>query len=692
MLDERAWFILQKMMERQSLDKAELLTITQLSSRQLEYSFEKINSWLTQYQQKIVEIENKQIKISQATKEFLVQKLADYYGTKDYLFNSEERSCYLFLLLFFYDQEYLSINHFIDALKVSKTTVLNDLKMLGKELSKYDITIRYNRQVGYRLQGNELAIRYYMMKLVILELSEESHDRLFELFIADNQLDSFDEVKKIVENKQKRYAIDFVENRLQEFIYTFIFLKKRINSHPVHLDNRYQLPALYETKEYLFSQELLNFFNMDTENANDYLCAWILGLSVGNPDQETTDREIIMTMVEKIMERFQTLSGIRFSSYKNVIRQLYRHFRPVYYRLYFRLPIVNPFCQKIKKEYQNLFQIVQETLKPFGAIFGASIPDEELAFLTMHFASLSSEFDEYKVNQTVALIVCPNGIGSSAIIYTELKNTFPEFVFLGPVETKELENLQDSYDIIFSTVPNIHLYYAKKPVFIVSPIMNTEEKYRIIRDVYGEIGTYKFKLPSVQQIVKIVEKYAKIKNKEELEKELYHYFIVHEELTEEEKGPELHEILLPEMISLKNRAKNWEEAIRFTAAPLLRSGKITRNYVETIVQNMKKENANMVITDYVALPHARPEDGVNEPAISLTVLEEPVYFGEEQNIPIKYLFFLAAIDNQYHLKAMSQLVQLLDNPHFYQLLDQSESQEVVHSFIKNKASTADHAR
>lgn len=242
--------------------------------------------------------------------------------------------------------------------------------------------------------------------------------------------------------------------------------------------------------------------------------------------------------------------------------------------MYFRLPIINPLHKKIRTEYTDLYNIVEETLRPFSSLFDYTIPEDEIAFLTMHLASLCSKFDEYTIPQKVALIVCPNGIGSSSIVYTELKNLFPEFSFLGPVETKGIVVLENSYDLIFSTVPNIRLLYTKKPVYVVSPIMNTNEKYRLIRDVYSQIGTLNFKLPSVEKILEIVSKHTTITNSLPLENELYGY-LIHKQRLDQCEGEELSlaEIIAPDLIQLDVRANNWEEAIRISAAPLLRQGK-----------------------------------------------------------------------------------------------------------------------
>ena len=685
MIDERSRILMKRLVERQIHEMKELERQTNLSRRQLDYTLEKINEELEHEAVQKLVIENNRLILKNNTKDQLIDLLVDKSMTKNYVMNASERLKYMYLLLLYNVNEYLSINHFIDAFGVGKTTILNDLKRLAAQLETLDISISYSRKSGYHLSGDEAEIRYFLMKMIILDTAENNTTFIYDYFIQKNQLEDFDKTKKVVQHFCITYNISFVENRLKEFIYTFIFLKQRLYQTETALENKYNQSVLVAMKEFQFSQGLLAEYKIKNYSASIYLCAWILGLSLGDPNPATKDFETIMEIVKRMLIRFETISGIRFSNREAVIHQLYSHFRPAYYRLYFRLPIVNSLHKKIRTEYKDLYNIVEETLKPISSLFDHNVPEDEIAFLTMHFASLCSRFDEYRIPQKVALIVCPNGIGSSSIVYTELKNLFPEFSFLGPVETKGIAALENSYDFIFSTVPNIRLFYTKKPVYVVSPIMNTSEKYRLISDIYSQIGLLNFKLPSVAKILEIVSKHTTITDSLSLENELYDY-LIHKQENElrEDEGPSLFEITAPDLIQLNVRANNCEEAIRISAAPLLRKEKINRNYIETIIETAKTEGAYMVITKHVALPHARPIDGVNELGISIATLSVPIVFGNKENDPVKYIFCLAATEENRHLNAMAELVQLLDDNHFYQLLDTSKDPKQVYDYLKVK--------
>lgn len=145
----------------------------------------------------------------------------------------------------------------------------------------------------------------------------------------------------------------------------------------------------------------------------------------------------------------------------------------------------------------------------------------------------------------------------------------------------------------------------------------------------------------------------------------------------------LKELTSEGLVRLNIDAKNWQEAIRKSADALLQNGKITHAYIDAIINTMQETGPYIVITKYVALPHARPEAGAIESAIGIATLKNPVEFGNKENDPVKYLFCLSAVDNNSHLNALAELMELLERKDFYELLDCAEKPSEVMDFIKN---------
>ncbi|CZR09489.1 Phosphoenolpyruvate-dependent sugar phosphotransferase system, EIIA 2 [Trichococcus ilyis] len=83
------------------------------------------------------------------------------------------------------------------------------------------------------------------------------------------------------------------------------------------------------------------------------------------------------------------------------------------------------------------------------------------------------------------------------------------------------------------------------------------------------------------------------------------------------------------------------------------------------------------------MPLAPSEFGSKELAMEITVLNTPIAFGNEANDPVKYLFFLSAKDSNTHLESLAQLVDLLEDSHFYTMLDTATEASQILDYIKD---------
>src|SRR5699024_2903904 len=68
-----------------------------------------------------------------------------------------------------------------------------------------------------------------------------------------------------------------------------------------------------------------------------------------------------------------------------------------------------------------------------------------------------------------------------------------------------------------------------------------------------------------------------------------------------------------------------------------------------------------VLAPHIAIPHARPEDGVNEASVSLVRLAQPIEFGHDSNDPVQMIFGLGASSNEEHLTLLRKLTTLLND-------------------------------
>ena len=135
------------------------------------------------------------------------------------------------------------------------------------------------------------------------------------------------------------------------------------------------------------------------------------------------------------------------------------------------------------------------------------------------------------------------------------------------------------------------------------------------------------------------------------------------------------------LIRLGIEAKDWEDANRKAAQPLLDEHKIKQSYIDDMIAGIKEVGPYIVLAKHIALPHARPEAGALESAIGVATLKEPVVFGNEANDPVKYLFCLSAKDDMEHLQALAQLAELFEDQAFFELLDRTDDPQEIIAYI-----------
>ncbi|MDY2980955.1 MAG: PTS sugar transporter subunit IIA [Fusobacterium sp.] len=121
--------------------------------------------------------------------------------------------------------------------------------------------------------------------------------------------------------------------------------------------------------------------------------------------------------------------------------------------------------------------------------------------------------------------------------------------------------------------------------------------------------------------------------------------------------------ILENKISIVDNVKDWQEAIKIAASPLVADGSIEERYIEAMIENIKKFGKYIVVAPKVAMPHSRPEDGVNKNCLALLKINEGVVFGEETNEEEKvyFIFILGAIDNGSHIETLMKLMDVIDD-------------------------------
>ena len=148
--------------------------------------------------------------------------------------------------------------------------------------------------------------------------------------------------------------------------------------------------------------------------------------------------------------------------------------------------------------------------------------------------------------------------------------------------------------------------------------------------------------------------------------------------------PKLSDLLTDDVIAVNVSASDWKDAIRKSGELLLNIGVIEPRYIDAMIKFCKEYKAYIVIAPGIALPHARPEDGVKRICLSLITLKEPVRFGHPQNDPVDLVIALGAIDNKSHIKALGQLAKVLMDKETLKAIRSAQTKEDILKIIRKQ--------
>lgn len=111
-------------------------------------------------------------------------------------------------------------------------------------------------------------------------------------------------------------------------------------------------------------------------------------------------------------------------------------------------------------------------------------------------------------------------------------------------------------------------------------------------------------------------------------------------------------------IRLNADVANWREAIKIGTDMLEASGAVEPSYYTAIVSSIENLGPYICIAPDFAMPHARPEDGVNRTAFALVTLANPIEIEGEK---VRVMVTLAGSSSDEHMEGLMEVTTVLDD-------------------------------
>ncbi|WP_455864329.1 PTS sugar transporter subunit IIA [Pantoea agglomerans] len=130
-------------------------------------------------------------------------------------------------------------------------------------------------------------------------------------------------------------------------------------------------------------------------------------------------------------------------------------------------------------------------------------------------------------------------------------------------------------------------------------------------------------------------------------------------------------------LSLFNHVNDWQHAVKLAVQPMVDNGSVEPRYLNAIYDMHQEIGPYYVLGEGIAMPHARPEEGVIKTALSLIIISEGVSFNSPDNDPVYVVFALAAIDSHSHIEMIASLSRLFCEDDVLDKLKNARSKHAV---------------
>lgn len=664
LLNKRSTAVLQVLLQAATfISVQELMKQFQVSRRTIYYDIEKINDWLCQQELEFVQYTyGKGFFLNDQAKDQVAKQISHVMPSA-YL-SVEDRQIYVALMCILRGGK-IGTQQLMDETEVSRNTVLQDIKDLKNKWVKKGISLTYSYKDGYEVKGSESDIRNLLYIHITELLSQHQEELLKRVMKADYEYSMI--YNWLVECEDK-LGMAFTDKMLTQLAYMLTCCIQRIGG------KRYvdalitRKDELEKTRQYKALQEIESVLGFDfPPHEKHYLATVLLSAKVNVVNQADSD-DWMRSIVKEMVSRFQAYACVVFEDRNRLEQNLYIHLKTAYYRLLYNIHLPNPMLSAIQTKYQDIVELTKKALLPLENSLQTRINEDEISYFALHFGGWMKK-QEGRQKQKRIVIVCANGIGTSRMLQYQLEQLLTDAELIGPMTVRDYEQFKETYDLVITTTP----LKKRMNVMLVNPILTDDEKQRLIDLVEPASSQL-----TTQAIMGIIKQHANIQDEPALLANLKLVIQQSKKMVREDKKPMLHEVLQEPFLQLTDSADDWKSAVRLAAKPLLNYEYIEPSYVEAMIKSVEQLGPYIVIAPKVALPHARPEQGVNRVGMSMLRLKEPVYFSTEKQHGAQLIIVLAATDNETHLKALSQLSMMLsENDNIDKLIAMNTKQEML---------------
>ena len=541
--------------------------------------------------------------------------------------------------------ERFSVTDIAQHFNLSRNTIMRDFSALSSTYKLYSLSLEGEQFRGYRILGEELDARRMLIQLLqedqlFIDQEAAEDDRAF-LASACESISFFAQDLGV--------RLSDASARFLEFA---LFATWRRLSIGKHLTSNTSASGEMWTKEKDLVirernrlEKLLEHSLDDTELV--YIAECLASASGLEPKAPLSEHWIqygflVQQLIEDVQDEYPLANYLEDSQ---LYSGLMNHLRPAYHRASMGMSIDNPLYDLAVGEYASLHAAVCTALVTLQDSLGVVFSEQEQAYFTLFFAA-SIERNRLIPNRPRIALVCGTGRATSEIIRARISGRFDVEV-VGTFGAREIPAWLEQHrvDLVLSLVP-IELPGYDVLLIGSSFTKDDEEHLALALNRLAESMRAPAVPATASRDASADGSHGGSGNQGRCKP----------------ASISLRKALPSHAISIAYDAHDKVDAVREAGRLLVEMDACSPEYVEAMVENVSSNGVYIVVAPGVAFPHAASSSGAKSVGFSIVTLKRPVAFGNSINDPVHLCIGLSMIDHQSHLKALAELVGVLNDP------------------------------
>ena len=486
----------------------------------------------------------------------------------------------------------VSINSLSERFYVSRSSIVNDLNYVEKELKKYQLNLSKTIS-GTCVGGDEVKVREAQKQYILKQVDEGISKETDTIRFVSKIMLQYTSQKYLEEAKT---TIHFCEEQLK-FQLNLVYYMQLYVSLVIYFNRLSRQQYIFEQSTKLLAIELYEF---RTYPAVLQICEKMKERGIHVPQEEidylnnmisavykddnnvngTSNAENIEMIVNHMVNSLKDVFQTDFSKDHLLINELSKHIEGMVNRVQCNIKISNPYISQIKKQYAALYSMVALASTEIEHYFNITLSEDEISFILIYFQAAVE-----RANMSKKIIIIVDKIDPYAtLLQSKIRKSIVMFDVMEIVEKNKIETEYiNEFDFAVTTmkmegisIPNIQ----------VSLSLSDEELENVNKMYFKS-----FKVDFNSNFALMIE------------------------------------CLNPENLFLHKEYTSMEECLKEACDILQEQGCVDEYFFDAVMRRERLAPTNVV--DGVAMPHGLDKN-VKKNRITLITLDHPFAWGDKK--------------------------------------------------------------